>query len=215
MDIIHSYQFKHILEKTIKGYHLINSVPIKEAVWENILSQTLKKCNCENVWNNGSHKSGRDFMIDNNGISCKSTKINSNSFSVSSYRMTLCNSGEEFTNEIDIVRNNFSHYLILGREESNNTLNYYLYVIPTEEVKAKNKIWETHYKLKTSNIQKWTTDSNNGYSMKVVSSMSNQLWINFDRTKFSKYCVISDVVVETETTIDYASLFDKLSITSS
>ena len=212
MDIVYTDRFQSELIKTIKGYHMVCSCPIKEAVWESILVQTLSRCECKNTWKPGCHESGKDITIGNQGISCKSTKLTKKNFVVSSYRMTLCNNGEEFTQEIDVKRNNFSHYAILARQEEQGDISYNLYMIPAEELKAASKTWTVHHKKDQSNIQKWTTDSDNGYSMSVVASMSNQLWIQIDRKTFDKFIVVKDINVTVRNTLDYAEMFDKLSL---
>lgn len=212
MDIVYTDKFQSELIKTIKGYHLVSSCPIKEAVWESILAQTLSRCECKNTWKPGCHESGKDITIGDQGISCKSTKLAKKSFAISSYRMTLCNSGEEFTREIDLKRNNFSHYAILARQEKQSDISYNLYMIPAEEIKAASKSWTEHRNKDKSKIKKWTTDSDNGYYMSVVASMSNQLWIKVDRKKFDKFIVVKDINVTASNTLDYAEMFDKLSL---
>jgi hypothetical protein len=222
-NIIFSNSFKHELQKTIKGFHLVNKVPIKESVWENILSQALSRCMCQHQWMVGDHTSGKDIIIGDQGISCKTTKLQRKKFVVSSYRMTKCKSTDEFVNEIDNVRNNFKYYLILARTEKKHkehhtrSITYALYAIPSRRVCAQSKTWSTHVDSKTEKVKKWTSDENNGYKMQINSSMSNQLWMEFERMHFDKYCVFDDLSIDIQnatTQLDYASLFEQFSISS-
>ena len=113
-------------ESTIKGYHMINKTPIKESVWEEI--------NCDIVRNecsisdqaNGNHISGKDNSFDNIDVSNKSTKIEGNNVTISSYRLTsVCNdkhngTPQEILNEIEKRDKSFDCYSILMRRETNN-----------------------------------------------------------------------------------------------
>ena len=68
------------------------------------------------------------LTIGTEGISCKSTKLQRKLFKISSFRMTKCNTSEQFVREIDVTRNNYSHYCILGRTELPNEVVYDMYV---------------------------------------------------------------------------------------
>lgn len=197
------------VENTIRGYHKVSNTPIKEAVWENILSQALTRCKCNHISKHGSHESGRDIIIDGCGISCKSAKLTKQSFNVSSYRMTKCHTSDSIIDEIDNVRNNFTYYCILARDDSTNklTILYSIYVIPSKVVKAAQKPWRS-VNDKNGKHQKWITDESFGYCMSVTKSMSNQLWIKFDRDAFEEYRIVQDMNVSTIPVIDYASLLE-------
>ena len=54
-------EFKNFLVKTITGYHLVNEAPIKESVWESILSSSLEKAGIQHEWKQGGHESGKDI----------------------------------------------------------------------------------------------------------------------------------------------------------
>lgn len=211
MDCIYSSKFKEELEKTIRGYHMVSDAPIKEAVWESIMSQTLKRCDCENTWKLGGHESGRDIVIAGNGISCKSSKQTAKAFKISSYRMTTLSSSEEFVKEIDVNRNNFTHYCVLARSENAKSITYGMYMIPSDRVKAGEKSW-SEQKNKKGNTSMWKTDSENGYEMTVSVPMGNQLWVTLQRATYDEYLIVKDVIVAKGNATDYASLFDRLSL---
>jgi len=211
MDALRTTKFAQELEKTIRGYHMVNDVPIKEAVWESVLAQSLRRADCANTWKQGGHQSGMDILIGDQGISCKTTKMGRTSFKVSSFRMTKCNTGEEFTEEIDVKRNNYSHYCVLARTEYAEELVYDVYVIPSSKVKATPKTWK-EYKNKSGKITKWDTDNKDGYGMMVSATMSNQLWIVLQKSAFEEFRTIKDIKIKLGQEMDYASLFEKLSL---
>jgi hypothetical protein len=203
--------FNHSLEKTLKGYHLVSDEPIKEAVWESILASALKRSDKNITWNSGSHESGKDIVVhvqdgEDAAISCKSckwTKPQKDSLLISSYRMTKCNTVEEFVHEIDTVRCNFQYYGVLYRIEKKGTLLYSVYFIPSNAIKAEHLQWS-----ETKSKKGWTTSVVNGVHMSVSKSMSNQLWIKLSKSMFEQYCVLKDFEIKRNKKVDYASLFD-------
>ena len=78
-------------EKCVKGYHLINSSPINETIWEDINATILSSLRI-NIYSksDGSHSSGMDINCSLGRISNKSAKYSNNkkSIDISSYRLT-------------------------------------------------------------------------------------------------------------------------------
>jgi hypothetical protein len=65
-------------KNNVKGYHMINNSPIKEAVWEDLNVDIVKhKCTVTD-FANGNHKSGKDNKFNNWNISNKTCKIDKN-----------------------------------------------------------------------------------------------------------------------------------------
>lgn len=205
----------NVLVKTIKGYHLINTSPIKEAVWETILCSALDSIGAKYEYSNGSHQSGVDIVLDTGSISCKSCKETRTSLSLSSYRMTTCKTIEEFVKEIDVVRANFSHYALISRIEAIDDITYNIYLIPSSLIKAGDKQWTIkHKRVDVNTISQWDTIKTDGVQFSIKAAMSNQLWINLDKDIFKTYLLCRTIVVPRKKMIDYCSLFDRLSISS-
>lgn len=208
------------LRKTIKGYHLVNETPIKEAVWENILCTSLKRTNYKYSWNCGGHESGKDITVKHDAsygimediqLSCKSCKETRTHLNISSYRMTKCNTITDIITEIDEVRANFSHYAVISRLETDVDIEYSVYYIPSNKVKATSLEWTEKYDKKKSQISGWQTNESNGVKMSVTKSMSNQLWIALSKKEFSQYQILTGLKVSKENVVDYFSLYDMLS----
>jgi hypothetical protein len=212
MSVFSTMNFIDNLRKAINGYHMINNCPIKESVWESILCQVLKKVGINYEYTIGSHTPGQDITIDDDNIlSCKTCKETKKDLNISSYRLTKCKTIDDFVHEIDNVRANFTHYIILSRSENKTNITYNLYLIPSERIKAIDHKWETKYK-KNKEISLWKTDNKNGVQMSITPSMSNQLWVKLDKSQFvnNKICTIE--IKTNNNILDYCSLFDKLSV---
>ena len=78
-------------EKCVKGYHLINSSPINETIWEDINAIIFSSLGID-IYSksDGSHSSGMDINCSLGRISNKSAKYSNNkkSIDISSYRLT-------------------------------------------------------------------------------------------------------------------------------
>jgi len=213
-----SATFRRYLTDTIKGYHVINEAPIKEAVWENILTQALKRSAIPFTWNCGGHQSGADVVInDSVGISCKSCKDSKTHLKISSYRMTKCNSPADFVQCIDHDRANFAFYGIITRAEDPEHTTYAIYMIPSELVKAGDLEWtEVMNRNKTAvnktAVTEWKSNTVDGVQMSVKKSMSNQLWITLTKERFREYCIVQDISVPRHKHIDYASIVSILDL---
>jgi hypothetical protein len=205
-----SMQFQTALTKTIHGFHLINDMPIKESVWEKVLSTALSHANIEHTWKVGGHQSGKDITISKHAISCKSCRETENHFKVSSYRMTKCNTIDAFIDEIDFKRANFDYYAIISRIETDSQYIYTVYAIPADLVKAKNMDWRENNNKKTNIVSSWETDFKNGIKMGIYKSMSNQLWITLCKEEFKQYIILDNVIVSRKNIINFATLYEKL-----
>ena len=92
--------------KCVKGYHLINDDPIKEAPWENINAIILNASGCSvSSQSDGSHRSGADLNCSLGSFSNKSTQFEKNkgAFKVSSYRLTTVCSEKDAGNIENII----------------------------------------------------------------------------------------------------------------
>jgi hypothetical protein len=206
--------FKSSLINTIKGYHIVNSIPIKEAVWESILVSALSSASIPYSWKCGGHQSGTDIIVkDKINISCKTCKESSgnDTLLISSYRMSACKTIADFVNEIDYTRANFEFYFVLSRTETPKDYTYSCFCIPSKLVKAGEKEWKTKKGKKNDNVASWETDVVDGVKMKIIKSMSNQLWIHFDKNILKDYIVIDSLKVSSNKDLDYATLFEKMS----
>jgi len=216
--------FNNFFKKCVRGYHLINMDPIKEAVWESINSQVLTHSGTT-VYekSSGSHSPGSDISSSVGNFSNKSVKyesISQDHFNVSSYRLTtVCSAGEPGQIE-DIVaeinkRKNFQYYSIIARYETPEKIDYDWIVLPADHPCMDPKTYEWKPMIGKRGKKKdeqvgWQTNIVNGSSMSISFSMSSQLWISINITEEMKQ---QYVVAKTQATkkimMDYIQLSDK------
>jgi len=211
-------------EKCVNGYHLINTEPIKEGVWESVNATVLQESGINVTYqSNGSHSSGMDITCDTFGnISNKSSKYaaeNTNSFSVSSYRLTKVCDAQNPGNIPDIIqeinkRKNFSFYSILVRDETQSEMfKYDWYLIPSNHpsLTPESYTWQpTYAKIGAGKGTKqvgWETAiTSDGSKMKIQFSMSSQLWITVpDMTKY----LVATTSAPKQNTINYVDLYNQ------
>ena len=171
----------------VRGYHLINPEPIKEAVWESINAAVLRESGCPvSYQSNGSHNPGTDIASALGTMANKTSKYNpgNKSFSISSYRLTALCSASAHGTISDIIagireKNNFHYYSLLVREDCADTIRYDWYLLPSTLpiLDPTSYSWEKRTG-KNGCVAGWATDSILGANMKIEFSMSSQLWIN-------------------------------------
>jgi len=222
MDIFSDIQLlRDNFSKCVKGYHLINSSPIKETIWEDINSQVLIASDCSiDSQSNGSHRSGADIFCNIGALSNKSTQYDAgnHSFKLSSYRLTtVCSDKipgaiEDILTEIN-NRKNFAYYSIIVRNESETEYKYDWYLIPSDLPQLNPNAYEWHPKIgkigknKGINIG-WETNTIEGSSMAITFSMSSQLWIDVLITEEIKKYIVGSCNANKETRINYMQLYD-------
>jgi len=224
MDEVNKELINENFTKCVRGYHLINNSPIKEAVWEDINSTVFVRSGIE-VFSksDGSHLSGMDINSALGRISNKSAKYSSGKthFDISSYRLTTvcsensCGSVEEIVEEIN-GRKNFDFYsIIIRKEEQPNTIEYDWLLIPSTHPVLSPASYEwspsigKRGKKKDSQVG-WHTNTINGCSMKIEFAMSSQLWMMIEMTEELKQYIIATVTVVAESKYNYIDLHDKL-----
>jgi len=213
--------------KSVTGYHYINSTPINETVWEDINSLIFSKSNIEiHSKSDGSHSSGMDIHSSFGKISNKSSKYSSHrkKFSVSSYRLTTVCSEKtcgDITTILDEInrRKNFDYYSILIRDENTVTkmIHYDWLLIKSDYplLDPSSYIWEPTIgkKGKNKDVQVgWNTNKIDGCSMKITFSMSSQLWIEIEMTEDIKKYIISSISIHNNPVYNYIDIVDKLNI---
>jgi len=208
--------------KCVKGYHLINNDPIKEAPWEEINAIVLDASGYDIIsQSNGSHKSGKDLSCILGGLSNKSTKYKNgnNAFSISSYRLTSVCSDKTHGNIEDIIteinnRKNFDFYSIIAREEKQKQILYDWYLIPSDYPVFNPSSYKWHLKKGKKRGDKsvetgWETEKQNGSSMSISFSMSSQLWIDLNITEEMKKFIVGSCIVNIGRKYNYIQLYEK------
>ena len=189
--------------KCVKGYHLVNDDPIKEAPWEDINTVILNASGCPvHSKSSGSHQSGGDISCSLGDFSNKSTQYEkgNQAFKISSYRLTTVCSDKEpgsieaFVAEIN-RRKNFNYYSIIVREDTVNEILYDWYLIPSDFPAFDPATYQWVPKLGKIGKNKgattgWETNVVNGSSMSITFSMSSQLWMDISITEEMKPFVI-------------------------
>lgn len=207
--------------KCVKGYHLVNDDPIKEAPWENINAIVMNASGyAVNSQSNGSHKSGCDLYSSLGNFSNKSTQYDdrNSSFKISSYRLTTVCSDKTPGNIEDIIkeitnRKNFTHYSIIVRKDTKTHILYDWYLIPSDFHILNPSSYKWHPKFgkvgKNKGIQNgWETEKLNGSSMSITFSMSSQLWIDVNITDDIRKFIIGTCSINIGRKYDYIQLYD-------
>jgi len=209
--------------KCVRGYHLLNSEPIKESVWESINSQILLHSGC-GVYSqaSGSHSSGCDISSSVGNLSNKSVKYDSianNHFNISSYRLTSVCSAVNPGNIDEIVaeinkRKNFEYYSIIAREEFKEQIKYDWFLLPADypaiNPSSYNWLPMLGKRGKHKDVQiGWKTDVIDGSSMSITFSMSSQLWISlFITDAMKKDFIVANNQIKDKCIMDYVQLSD-------
>ena len=221
--------------KCFQGYHLINSSPINETIWEEINSLIFTSSNIP-VYSksNGSHLSGMDINCLLGRISNKSAKYakKRQSIDMSSYRLTtVCNEKNcgSISNIIQEINNrkNFEYYSCIIRDEIYNkekeekSIIYDWLLIPSNHIvlDPSSYIWEPMIGKRGKNKDEqigWNTNEINGCKMSITFSMSSQLWIHIEMTEDIKQFIIESTTINTNPLYNYIQLVDlhKLESTS-
>jgi len=222
--------FSENFEKCVRGFHLINSDPIKESNWETINSMIFQASGCEVTDQaHGGHASGSDISCALGNISNKSAKFddtvsdNGLGFSISSYRLTkVCDAAKtgDIANIISEInkRKNFQYYSVIVRREKDSIgeIDYSWYLIPSDHptVMPQTYNWKPMIGKQGKNKGEqtgWETDSLEcGAKMKIVFSMSSQLWMtlgNVSVDAMQEFCV-ARTVVSNKSTYNYLQLAD-------
>ena len=222
-NIYYCLKSKDIIKEfvdNIKGFHLLNKTPIKEAVWEDLNVDIVKhKCSVTD-FANGNHKSGKDNRFNNWNISNKTCKIDDNDkINISSYRLTrVCNHNnfgekDNIIKEIDKRDSSFDYYSILGRKEfySNNNLDYikyYWFIIPKDYYVF--NIKKNNMKLKKGKItrNKGKTVGWEGTYFDITFSMSSQLWFHFHLDDIKKFIIATVDVQINKSVLTYSEIYN-------
>ena len=231
--------FTGALAKAVLTYHALFGVPIKEANWESLLSQTAESCDVRCDWSPGSHVSGVDIALAGKTFSCKSARRNTSggkppaTIAISSYRLTKSSgSAASLIKEIDVVRANYDAYALLLRESRNRPGGgeridrYKVYSIPAAALKAGALDWAQTDKGDWIGTPSAVVDEDDDddddddapaapaaapvpYSMKVVKTMSCQLWITVPVEYIAEY-LVCEIDMAGAKRINMVSLYDSI-----
>ncbi len=226
--------FTSALTKAVLTYHALFGVPIKEANWESLLSQTAESCDVRCAWAPGSHVSGVDIALAGKTFSCKSARRNTSggkppaTIAISSYRLTKSSgSAASLIKEIDVVRANYDAYALLLRESRNRPgggeriERYKVYSIPAAALKAGALDWAQTDKGDWIGTPSAVVDEDEDdasaalavapvpYSMKVVKTMSCQLWITVPVEYIAEY-LVCEIDMAGAKRINMVSLYDSI-----
>jgi len=212
-------------KKCVKGYHLINSSPIIEKIWEDLNAILFTSVGIEvHSKSDGSHAPGMDIQCEMGGISNKSGKYTNQkkSIDISSYRLTtVCNAKnygtpQEIIQEIN-SRKNFEYYSFIIRDDTcgDGQISYDWLLIPSNYLvlDPSSYTWEPTIgkRGKNKDIQVgWNTNEINGCKMTITFSMSSQLWMHINMTEEIKKFIVATAVVNNKPSYNYIQIIDKL-----
>ena len=214
-------------KKCVKGYHLINSSPIIEKIWEDINANLFTSVGIDiQSKSNGSHAPGMDIQCALGGISNKSGKYSNGkkNIDISSYRLTTVSNSKNFGTPEEIIqeinkRKNFDYYSFIIRDESfdnnNNLISYDWLLIPSNYLilDPSSYTWEPMIGKRGKNKDEqigWTTNEIDGCRMGITFSMSSQLWIHINMTEEIKKFIIASTEVVNKPSYNYIEIAEKL-----
>lgn len=187
--------FTNIAKQPINYYHREFSNPLDGILIEEIVYKSLKRLGFNCNWDSGSHRPGTDVevvgFIKNKdvlfetshdikikkpfGISLKSIKRGKNKqIQISGCRTTSAKTLEEKKIKLKEVDSMIDCYMLFEKEKNCAVYNYYIWAINPSYLNVDRFKWVPQGK-------NFVTADNNGVSMKIVHSMSEQLWISIDR----------------------------------
>jgi hypothetical protein len=117
-------------------------------------------------------------------VSSKSSKLNGSKFKISSYRLTTCETIEEFKNEITKRDESFTRYLVCLTQELKNKHIVKWGFISKDKADTSTIEWEFTYNKEGKKTGLISKDRR----FKISRKMSNQLWINFNLTDLDVFC---------------------------
>ena len=207
--------------KCVKGYHLINDDPIKEARWEDINAIILNASGCAvNSQSDGSHRSGVDLNCSLGSFSNKSTQLEKGdkSFTLSSYRLTTVCSDKDAGNIESIIteinkRKNFDYYSIIARIDTKDKIKYDWFLIPSDYPSLNPASYNWYPQIGKNGKNKdavigWKTNTLDGSYMSITFSMSSQLWIHINITEDMKKHIVGSCIVNRKRMYNYIELYD-------
>jgi len=209
-------------ENEIKGYHMMNKLPLKESLWEDINTNIVRDFCVVADEANGNHLPGKDNKYDNWNISNKTCKIDKNGkISISSYRLSsICSNKdpstkEKIMEEIHKRDSNFDYYSILVRQEDENyknkmtytwcviPKNYYIFNVENQEFIPK----IGKQKRRQGQNVGWT-----GKYFDINFTMSSQLWYHFNFDDIKQFVLASVTIQIPETPLTYSQIYNIVSI---
>ena len=217
-------------KKCVKGYHLINSSPIIEKIWEDLNATVFTSVGINvDSKSDGSHLPGMDIHCEMGGISNKSGKYanQKKSIDISSYRLTTvcnaknCGSPQEIIQEIN-SRKNFDYYSFIIRDEMScgsgggtDQISYDWFLIPSNYLvlDPSSYTWEATIGKRGKNKDMqvgWNTNEINGCKMSITFSMSSQLWMHINMTDEIKNFIVASAVVNNKPSYNYIQISEKL-----
>ena len=213
--------------KCIKGYHLINTTPVNETVWEDLNSLIFQSIGIQvHSKSDGSHAPGMDIRSTFGNLSNKSAKYTKNkkSIDISSYRLTSvcsdknCGTIPLIIEEIN-KRKNFDYYSVLVREETPATISYDWLLIPSNYIVLDPATYEWTPMIGKRGKNKdeqvgWITNTIDGCYMSITFSMSSQLWIHINMSEEIKKFIVASVEIERrdKPLYNYMELAEKLGL---
>lgn len=168
------------ITRRIKMHHqLYDNLTIKDKYWEYTLSNSFRDANFKCSWNQESHESGKDIIVENilyKRISCKSgivvyskRKKKITQIKISGFRTTSYKSIEDKLNYIDGNHEDVVFSLSSSLFKSHKKYILTVFLPP----KFKNLSW-----IKKNNG--YMSNKVNGVSAKILSQCSDQLWYQLD-----------------------------------
>ena len=172
-------QIVPIIQKRIKEFHKIFSLPLIAEYWEETLSESFKEIDLENDWTPGrSHKIGEDmklFDIENSRISCKSGVISDNrelKKECVKWSGSRTTSFQTLSDKLEHLSKSHDDWYFLLAKASKFNKKYKLLVFPSHICKPTKLTWND-----TKSGKQW--QGKGEFLAEISKSMSAQLWTTF------------------------------------
>jgi hypothetical protein len=159
-------------------------IRITSKVLELIVHKSEKKCGRNSLWESGSHKPGRDQVVNDVPVSSKSAKLEGDKFEVSSYRLTKCKTIDDYRNEISSRDETFSKYLVCLTEVFEDKHIVRWGFITKDKADTSKIEWDYTYNEEGKKNGLISKDKR----FTITYSMSHQLWIKFKLSDLDIIC---------------------------
>jgi|GEM_PF-2478340 hypothetical protein len=177
-------KFGKLVQRVIKFRAGVSKTPIKADSWEELIWAVMVTIYGQDQvkWDPQSHRKGVDLTAKINGetirISAKATEIKRGHLSLSSYRLTRYGQLQEM---LDFIREQHTKqidvYLVCARQEVDKGVRYVVFKIKPNNLAPEPLLMGSNWtKTKDGFVLRDDIVKKVGFSCRIVSKMSNQLW---------------------------------------
>ena len=179
------------MKQLLTAHHALYSGQCKAEYWEEICSKALILAGIGSDWKpDFNHKTGKDQRTSEGiRISNKGGKLNDGKLTISGSRLGKHKTIEDKIAFISQEHDDLILCLATDKDWDYKHPVYYLVVIDSRTLSYDKGEWVKTYSVQGKNKgahNGWKTTSEQGFSAKIVMSMSHQLWTEIDKQLFAE-----------------------------